>query len=86
MALIQICNFGFLESLFLQPWTIVVACGGVVAIQVERLTAKWQQGAGDFQSVFQVLTSEQKGSTYELTRLGFVASFRFGTFEEDVED
>ena len=50
--------------IFLQLWTIVVACGGVVAIQVERLTAKWQQGAGDFQSAFVVLTSEHKQSTY----------------------
>ena len=68
----------------------MVACGGVVAIQVERLTAKWQQGAGDFQSVFQVLTSEHKKSTYARTGLvglcGQSRMFRFGTFEQVVED
>ena len=52
----------------------MVACGGVVAIQVERLTAKWQQGAGDFQSVFK--SSLQRKYTQcmqELARLGYVA-------------
>ena len=64
----------------------MVACGGVVAIQVERLTAKWQQGAGDFQSVF----SEHKKSTYARTGLvglcGQSRMFRFGTFEQVVQD
>ena len=69
----------------------MVACGGVVAIQVERLTAKWQQGAGDFQSVFfQVLTSEEIQSMYARTGLaglcGLSGMFRFGTFEQVVED
>ena len=68
----------------------MVACGGVVAIQVERLTAKWQQGAGDFQSVFQVHTSEHKQSTYARTGTaglcGLSRMFRFGTFEQVEED
>ena len=68
----------------------MVACGGVVAIQVERLTAKWQQGAGDFQSVFfQVLTSEEIQSMYARTGSAGLCGrrmFRFGTFEQVVED